>query len=58
MALPIQTAPIDRANRATAAKSARADGLSPSQIDPTKIICMICDMFPNLPPCKFISCPT
>ncbi len=58
MALPIQVAPIDRANRATAAKASRADGLSPSQIDPTEILCMICKIFPNFPVCKFISCPT
>jgi len=58
MALPIQTAPIDRANRATAAKALRADGLSPSQVDPTKIVCLICEIFPNFPLCKFITCPT
>jgi hypothetical protein len=58
MALPIQTAPIDRANRATAAKAPHTGGLLPSQIDPTEIICMICKIFPNFPACKFIACPT
>lgn len=57
MALPIQVASINRANRATAAK-ASGGGLSPAQIDPTEILCMVCKIFPNFPVCKFISCPT
>ncbi len=57
MAMPIQAAPVDRSNRPMTMQS-RTDGISPSQIDPTAILCMICKVFPNFPICKFISCPT
>lgn len=45
MNLPIQTAPIDRANRAVNMQAKTAGGVSLSQPD----LCAICEILPPIP---------
>jgi hypothetical protein len=59
MSLPIQTAPIDRANRAINARASSRD-VTPQAFDAKNIlptICAICKIFPKIPFCPIL-CPT
>ncbi len=58
MAMPIQAAPIDRSNRAITTQATRVEGISPSlgAGDIPKIICMLCEIFPQIPVCPVL-CP-
>jgi hypothetical protein len=59
MNLPIQSAPIDRANRAINMQASAVPGIAPAlgAGDIVPIICAICKIVPNLPFCPIL-CPT
>jgi hypothetical protein len=60
MAMPIQAAPVDRANRAITMQAVRAAGITPAQINVVEIlpaVCALCKVFPKIPFCPIL-CPT